>query len=149
VRIIPYAGVSNPMPRTTAEERAAITHLAAIAHLDLLSYEPEHALLERSAHRAAQYRNRIDPQPHKAVGENPGGLRVTASEWRAHWRSLPDYDCGRNAPSGVEFCWSETGLVIRRVISKDGEPGEMIHIPWLLSDARAYYTDLETLAAIK
>jgi len=100
-RSIPYAGASSPIPRTTAEERAAITHLAAIAHLDLLSYEPEHALLERNAHRAAQYRNRIDPQPHKAVGENPGGLRVTASEWRARWRSLPDYDGPpMRAPSG-------------------------------------------------
>lgn len=73
VRTIPYAGVSNPMPRTTAWERAVYQAWETQARAELALYEPEHAAKERLTHY-----------------EDDGS-----------WRSLPDYDGPpMRAPSG-------------------------------------------------
>ncbi len=93
-RSIPYAGPS-PMPRATAEERFEYEHAAAIAALELVSYEPHEAMLER-----ARWRNWRDYED----------MVEFVRDFAAHWRSLPDYDGPpMRAPSGVEWRFDVPG----------------------------------------
>ena len=142
------------LPLVTEEQRFALMHLAADAHVELLHCEPEHAKRERHKHRAARFRDMVDLQSHKVTDEDPGELAITEREWREHWRSLPDYDGPpMRAPSGTEY-WphrkimplecaaaTELGITQEPDDGRKDEYGVVRYADWYVEEFLAMVTD--------
>lgn len=100
-RSIPYAGVSNPMPRTTGQQRVKYAAIAVEMRKELGDCEPYHSHRERANSRLAQRAECVDLCPYSKESDGLSLTLLTIEQWRAHWRSLPDYDGPpMRAPSG-------------------------------------------------
>lgn len=91
---IPY----TPEWRERVEGRLSSMEIEQrMARRRLAQNEPEHSRLEREKALVAR--------EHKRAAVDAYAYRdVTIEQWRAHWRSLPDYDGPpMRSPSGVEF----------------------------------------------
>lgn len=65
----------------------------AVMDTDSSTVEPAHAVLERALDRGSRLKGLV------RVGEH----EYSKAWWKHEWRTMPDYDGGGNAPSGVIF----------------------------------------------
>ena len=88
------------LPLVTAADRERYKQWEQGARAELAEVEPEHARDERKEYQFARKFDRVDTLPHWPVLRL--GDVISNSEWRSHWRSLPDYDGPpMRTPSGV------------------------------------------------
>lgn len=89
------------MPLATGPQRVKYAAIAVEMRKELGDWEPYRSHRERANSRLAQRAECVDLCPYSKESDGLSRTLLTIEQWRAHWRSLPDYDGPpMRAPSG-------------------------------------------------
>lgn len=128
------------LPRVTGPQRAKYATIAVEMRKELGDWEPYHSHRERANSRLAQRAECVDLCPYSKASDGLSQTLLTIEHWRAHWRSLPDYDGPpMRAPSGAVVRFPAVEPIDEQ--RRSGRDDLREHVRSLGGERRAHFRD--------